>query len=148
MSLQDGTRMLTTRGVLFDAKDRVNRALSGPDSHTRSSDIDSPVGPPLDIDVVVSAAIPQPPAPHTREQILAAVTAPPLRNLFPPVLPPGAKVSPPAAPPRSFNDATTLQEAPKAAFHRPAFSANDLPAPAGGKVRPIILPRGPPSTRR
>lgn len=139
MSLQDATRMLTTEGILFDAKQRVNRALDG--AAARSAAIGSPLGPPLNFDV---------------EGISIGVTnnggrVTPPRVISPPALPPGVAEpsppgfgtsanSPPAGPPSGRQSGVRFSAPPfdgqsnapsSVAAEGTALSTNDVSA---GKV--------------
>lgn len=146
MSLQDATRMLTTDGVLFDAKLRVNNVAQGGRLSQRSFDLNSPTGPPLDFELETQVfGQPQPPAPLTEEQKAESATAQPSRHISPPGLPPGAVVHPPAAPPASaLGSSLSREAAPEQASSGAAPSGSPKSA---GKVRIFKKPAGPPSHR-
>ncbi|KAF2367706.1 FAS1 domain [Trinorchestia longiramus] len=99
MTLQDGTRMLTLNGFLFGGRQRINSALDDILGKTRNADLDTPLGPPLDL----SISLPQPPAPPSIDELARGsqgfVIQTPSRLVSLPALPPQRTVQPPAPPP-------------------------------------------------
>lgn len=114
MTLQDGIRLLTLNGVLFDNRKRINDVrISLTSGSLRVSDLDSPLGSPLDLSD--DSLSPQPPAPPPFSFELFARGSsnfsgvPPSTNILPPALPAqptvqtsGQFVIQPPAPPPGF----------------------------------------------
>ncbi|XP_018018658.1 uncharacterized protein LOC108675177 [Hyalella azteca] len=133
MTLQDGTRLLTLNGFLFNSRQRVNSALDDILGTARHADLNTPLGPPLDL----SSSLPQPPAPPSLQNLARQ----PPRVISPPALPPGFSAQPeapvrsiaqPPSPPPGFS--AQLQPASRLTVQPPA-------APLGFSTQPQSSPR-------